>query len=117
MIAAEQRQECLCDDQDTDQIDFELMPEILCRKVHQRSWHCNPSIADQPKQGFSIELLAHFLCSGLNSDFIGNIKEQGNEILPKFFGKPFSILCFSYAPKDTKSLLDQDFCDAPANPR
>jgi hypothetical protein len=84
--------------------------------MHQWTWHCNSSVVDQSEQGLSIELLAHLLGGGLNSCLIGNIKEQRDEILSKFLGKPFGILRFSYAPKHAESMSNQNLGDAPANP-
>src|SRR5574339_343294 len=35
--------------------------------------------------------------------------------LTKFFGKPLGVLCLSYTAKDAEAMLEQDFCNTPAN--
>src|SRR6185295_10076653 len=63
-----------------------------------------------------MKLLADLLRTGLNSWFIGHIKNQGNKIFPKLCRKPFGIFHFADTAKDSKTLLDQNFQNAPPDP-
>src|SRR6185436_1044576 len=61
-----------------------------------------------------MELLADLLRGGLHRRLIGHIEDQRNIILPKLLGKPFGIFRLAHTAKDSKTLLGQNFQNAPA---
>ncbi len=91
------------------QIDVELVSELVSREMRQRTGYFDPRVIYQCVQDARAEALCHLCRPCLHCGLVRYIKQKGHIFLPEFLLQTHRVFMLAHAPKNAKSMGEQDF--------